>query len=124
MQLIQPVFLATFLEVIWWMLIVFFWITFIAMFIGTFADIFRRDDMSGLSKVLWIVLILFLPILGILIYLIFRPRVTPSDIRMAEQTRRMYGASAADDIAKAQQLLQSGAIDQGQFEELKRRALA
>jgi uncharacterized membrane protein len=94
------------------------------MFIGTFADIFRRDDMSGLSKVLWIVLILFLPILGILIYLIFRPRVTPSDIRMAEQTRRMYGASAADDIAKAQQLLQSGTINQEEFERLKNRALA
>jgi ABC-type transport system involved in multi-copper enzyme maturation permease subunit len=116
----EPVFLFTFMEVIWWMFIVFFWVTFIAMFVATFADILGRHDMSGVSKVVWLVLILVLPIIGILIYMCFRP----SDIRMAEQKRQTYGASAADDIAKAQQLLKSGTIDQAQFEELKRRALA
>lgn len=113
-----------FWDVIWYMLIIFFWSMVLWMFISTFADIFRRDDLSGVSKALWFLVLLFLPLIGILIYMIVRPRVTPADVRMAEQARRMAGASAAQDIAKAQELLQAGAITQEEFEELKRRALA
>jgi len=115
---------TSFLDVIWWMLIVFFWMTFLMMFFAAFADIFRRDDLSGISKALWVLTLLILPILGILIYMIVRPAVTPSDIKMAEQARRMSGSSAAEDIAKAQQLLQSGAITQAEFDQLKAKALA
>ena len=114
----------TFLDVIWWMLIVFFWMLFFAMFINVFMDIFRRDDHSGWAKAGWTLVILCLPLLGILIYMIMRPAVTPSDIRMAEQARQMSGSSAAADIAQAQQLLQSGAITQAEFDQLKARALA
>jgi len=113
-----------FLEVIWFMLIIFFWSMILWVFIATIADIFRRDDLSGLSKALWCVGLIFLPLLGVLIYMIMRPAVTPSDIRMAEQAKRMMGSSSAEEIAKANELLKSGAINQQEFDEIKRKALA
>jgi hypothetical protein len=121
----SPVFLETsFWDVIWWLVIVFVWTMVLWMFIAVFADIFRRDDHSGWAKAGWTVVIFVLPLLGILIYMIARPAVTPSDVRMAEQARRMAGQSSADELAKAQQLLQSGAITQEEFNQLKSRILA
>lgn len=122
----NPVFLTnfSFLDVIWWMLIIFFWMMFLSMFISVFIDIFRRDDHSGWSKAGWTLVIFVLPLLGILIYMIARPAVTPVDFRMANEARRMAGASAASEIAQAQQLLEAGTVTQAEFDELKRRALA
>jgi hypothetical protein len=123
--MMDPVLLDTsFWDVIWWMVIVFFWTIVLTLFIGVFADIFRRDDISGFGKAAWILLIIFLPILGCLIYLIARPAVTPSDIRMAEQAKRMAGYSPTEEIAKAQQLLQAGTITQAEFDAIKTRALS
>ena len=87
-------------EVLWTMLVFFFWIIFIWMFIAIFADIFRRDDLSGWGKAGWIVLVVVLPFIGILIYMIARPKMTEQDRRMLtelqERERRMAGYSAAD----------------------------
>lgn len=113
-----------FLDVIWFMLIIFVWSMILWMFIAAVGDIFRRDDLSGMSKALWLLALIALPLLGILIYMITRPAVTPSDVRLAEQAKRMMGASSADEISKAQELLKSGAINQQEFDEIKRRALA
>ena len=63
-------------NVIWAMIVFFFWVMFIWMFIAVFADIFRRDDISGGAKAGWILVIVILPFLGILIYVIARPRIT------------------------------------------------
>ena len=115
-------------EVLWAMLVFFFWFIFIWMFIGVFADIFRRNDIGGGAKAGWVILIVLLPFLGILIYLIARPKMTEQDREMmegyAEAQRRATGYSAADEIAKAQQLKDSGAISAEEFEEMKRRALS
>jgi hypothetical protein len=54
-------------------LFLFFWVAFIWMFIAVFADILARHDLSGVAKALWIVFIIFLPFLGVLVYLIARP---------------------------------------------------
>jgi len=62
-------------NVIWAMIVFFFWVMFIWMFIAVFADIFRRDDIGGGAKAGWILLIVILPFLGILIYVIARPRI-------------------------------------------------
>ena len=106
----------------------FFWFLFIWMFIAVFGDIFRRDDLSGGGKAGWIFLIVILPFLGILIYLIARPKMTEQDKRMIEEQqemqRRISGYSAADEIAKASQLRQEGAITAEEFEKLKSAALA
>ena len=63
-------------------LVIFFW-----LLITMFADIFRREDLSGWAKAGWTILIIFLPLLGILIYLIARPRHLEQDKREAEAYR-------------------------------------
>lgn len=119
----EPVLATTFLDVIWWMLIVFFWTMIIWMFIAVFADVFRRHDLSGWAKAGWSLAFLFLPLLGILIYIIVRPKEMPADTWPTGSSGQV-SASPADDIAKAQELLKSGAINQEEFDQLKRKALA
>jgi hypothetical protein len=94
------------------------------LFIGVFADIFRRTDMNGWLKAMWVAVIFIIPFLGILLYFCFRPHETESDRAMMAQMQRAAGYSAADELAKAQQLLQSGAITQAEFDSIKARALA
>ena len=120
----EPVLAATFLDVIWWMLIVFFWTMIIWMFIAVFADVFRRQDLSGWAKAGWSLAFIFLPLLGILIYIIVRPKEMLADTWPTGSAGQVGGASATEDIAKAQELLKSGAINQEEFDQLKRRALA
>ena len=120
----QPVLLETsFLDVIWWMLIVFFWSMIFWMFISVFVDMFRRDDLSGWGKAAWSLAFIFLPLLGILIYMIVRPRDLPSDSYSMGATWHDGGRSPAEEIDKAKQLHDAGTINQEEFDELKRRAL-
>jgi len=127
---VSPILLdeVSFFDVVWWMIMVFFFTMAIWVFIAVFADIFRRNDLSGLMKAFWVLLIFILPFLGVLIYLIARPKMTEQDRRMMEQyetqARRAAGYSATDEIARAQQLKDSGAITTEEFESIKRRALA
>jgi len=68
----------SFWDVVWWICIVSFWIMWIAVVIQVFIDNFRRQDHSGFAKAMWTILIVFLPILGVIIYMIARP--TAADI--------------------------------------------
>jgi Phospholipase_D-nuclease N-terminal/Short C-terminal domain len=118
----------TFGDVLWSMLIFFFWCMFIWMFIAIFSDIFRRDDLSGWGKAGWILLIVVLPFLGILIYMIVRPKPTEAEIQQMAMARQpAYGGgggrSAADEIAKAAELRDSGKITPAEFDQLKAQAL-
>jgi hypothetical protein len=63
-------------DVFWTMLVFFFWFMAIWIFITIFADIFRRQDLSGGAKAGWIFLIFILPFLGALIYIVARPQMT------------------------------------------------
>jgi len=114
-------------SVIWTMAIFFFWMIYIWMFITIFADIFRRNDIGGGKKAMWIIFVIFLPLLGILIYMISRPKMTEQDKQLMEkaqaQQHRAAGYSAAEEIAKAQALKDSGAITDAEFQELKRKAM-
>jgi Phospholipase_D-nuclease N-terminal/Short C-terminal domain len=116
----------TFWDIIWYMLILFFWSLVFWMFISVFADIFRRRDHSGWAKAFWTLVIFALPLLGVLIYMIARPAdaTREQDMQMMATQARAAGVTAADEIAKAQQLLQSGAITQSEFDQMKTRALA
>ena len=107
-------------DFLWAMLVFFFWFMIIWMFIAVFADIFRRHDLSGWGKAGWIILIVFLPLLGILIYLIARPKVPMEGWAAGGEQPR---AGSADEIAKAAQLLESGKITQAEYDQLKQRAL-
>src|SRR5262245_39507782 len=101
------------------MVVFFFWFAVIWMFIGVFADIIRRD-MSGWAKAGWIVLIVLLPFLGILIYLIARPKVLDVDLGVRPG---VASYPAADEIAKAAELQAEGKITVAEFEQIKRHAL-
>jgi phospholipase D-like protein len=68
---------------LWAMLALFFWFMCIWIFVAVFADIFRRHDISGPAKAGWILLIFVLPLLGPLIYVIARPRLTEEDRQRA-----------------------------------------
>ena len=62
-----------FLDVLWTMIIFFVWVMWIFVVINVFIDNFRRKDHGGGAKALWTVLILFLPVIGVISYLIARP---------------------------------------------------
>jgi hypothetical protein len=114
-------------DLLWAMLAFFFWFMVIWIFIAAFGDIFRRDDLSGWGKAGWILLIFLVPFLGVLIYMIARPRMTDQDRRLAataaERERRISGYSAADEIAKLAQLRDSGELSPKEYERLKSQAL-
>jgi len=115
-------------DVMWSMFVFFFWFMYLWLFITIFADIFRRSDMGGWAKAGWLIFLIFIPLIGALVYIIARPRRTAQDQQMLEEAemrqKRMAGLSPADEVAKAQQLKDSGAISQAEFDELKRKALA
>jgi hypothetical protein len=95
-------------NVLWTMLVFFFWFMAIWIFITVFADIFRRRDLSGAAKAGWIILIFIVPFLGAIIYMIARPRMTEQDkedmARIQEAERRVSGYSPADEVAKLSKL--------------------
>jgi hypothetical protein len=117
----------TFGSVLWAMVVFFFWFMLIWMFIGVFADIFRRNDLSGGAKAGWLLLIFIVPFFGILIYLIARPKMTEQDkemmAAMQERERRVSGYSAADEVAKLAKLRDEGKITAEEFEQLKQQAM-
>jgi len=92
-----------------------------------FADLFRRNDLSGWAKAGWLLLIFILPFFGILIYLIARPKMTEQDkedmARMQEAERRVSGYSPADEVAKLSKLRDEGKITAEEYEEMKKRAM-
>jgi hypothetical protein len=122
-------------DVFLWMLEFFFFVIWFWLLIAIFSDLFRDHDTSGGAKALWVILVIIFPFVGILLYLIVRghgmaERSAKSAHRAQEQMdaqiRAAAGAgdSAADQIAKAKSLLDSGAIDQAEFDALKQKALA
>jgi Phospholipase_D-nuclease N-terminal/Short C-terminal domain len=114
-------------NVLWTMLVFFFWFMAIWIFIMVFSDIFRRRDLSGWAKGGWILLIFIVPFLGALIYLIARPKMTEQDkedmARMQEAERRVSGYSPADEVAKLSTLRDEGKITAEEYEEMKKRAM-
>ena len=119
---------TTFLDVFWYLLVFFLWLMFFWVFISVVADIFRRDDIHGWKKAGWILLIIVLPLLGILIYLIARPKVTAQDVRMLTQAQAAQQAAAsvstADELAKLKELHSQGVLDDAEYAELKKKAMA
>jgi uncharacterized membrane protein YczE len=117
----------TFGSVLWAMIVFFFWFMLIWMFIGVFADIFRRNDLSGWGKAGWLLLIFVVPLLGVLIYLIARPKMTAQDkemmAAMQERERRVSGYSAADEVAKLAKLRDEGKITAEEYEQMKQQAM-
>ncbi len=125
-----------FIDVFWSMLIFFFWVIWIWILITVFIDLFRRHDISGWAKAAWMVFVIVLPYLGVFIYIITQGRgmterrtaeVQASNAAMEDRIREVAAAppsSPAEQIERAKSLLDSGAIDQAEFDRLKAKALA
>jgi phospholipase D-like protein len=114
-----------FLNILGSMILFFTWVIWIWMMVAILSDVFRRRDLSGWGKAGWAVFLIVLPFLGALIYLIGNSEGMAErnvdQVRLA-QARGHGGAAAEIDSAKS--LLDSGAINQSEFETLKARALA
>jgi len=122
-----------FLDVLWTMVVFFAFIIWIWLLITVFADIFRRHDIGGGLKAVWIVFVIILPYLGVLIYLIAehqgmadRNAAQMSQIKEQQDAyiKSVAGSSPTDQIAQAKSLLDSGAISQAEFDSIKAKALA
>jgi hypothetical protein len=121
-----------FLDILWTMFIFFLFVIWIWILITVFADIFRRKDAGGGTKVLWIIFVIVLPYLGVLVYLIANhdgmadrniQQMQKQQAATDDYIRTVAGGSAAE-IEKAKGLLDSGAISQAEFDTLKAKALA
>jgi hypothetical protein len=120
-----------FLDLLWTMVIFFAWIIWFWLLITIFADVFRRRDIGGFSKALWLIFVIVLPFLGVFIYLIANHegmadrnvrQVQAAQAQMDDHIRTVAGGPAAE-IEKAKSLLDSGAITQAEFDALKAKAL-
>jgi phospholipase D-like protein/putative oligomerization/nucleic acid binding protein len=124
----------TFGEVMWAMLIFFCWVLFFWLLFTVFGDLFRRHDVSGWGKAAWCIFVIFLPFLGIFVYLIVNGHgmaernmqaVQAQQAQMDQYVKSVAGSGgSADQIAKGKELLDSGAITQAEFDQLKAKALA
>ena len=121
-----------FLDVFWTILIFFFWVIWIWIVITVLIDVFRRHDIGGFAKALWVIFVVILPWLGVLIYLIvehdgMRERSTKQ--AQAEKDAfddyvRDTAGGPADQIAKAKAMLDEGTITQAEFDALKAKAVS
>jgi hypothetical protein len=123
-----------FIDILGSMLFFFGFVIWLTLLFNVFGDIFRRHDISGWAKAGWIVICIVLPFLGVLIYLGTQARGMAerkaADMAAAQSQFDQYvrdaagSGGAAAEIAKAKQLLDTGAITQPEFDDLKRKALA
>jgi cbb3-type cytochrome oxidase subunit 3 len=109
-------------DVLLWMFEFFLFVIWFWLLLTIFTDLFRDHELSGGVKALWVIFVVLVPYIGILVYLIARGRGMAD---RAAQIREVAGTSPspADQIAQAKSLLDSGTIDQAEFNKLKARAL-
>ena len=126
-----------FLDVVWSMLVFFLWVAWFWLLFSIWGDLFRRRDLSGWGKTGWLIFTLVVPFLGVFVYVVTQnDGMTQRNLERAKAQREQMdeyvrttaggggGAGGVADIERAKQLLDSGAIDQAEFEKLKQRALA
>jgi hypothetical protein len=122
-------------QVLWSMLWFFLFFIWIWILITVFADIFRSHDLSGWGKALWVIFVIFLPYLGVFVYLIARGHKMSEHAMQAAQEQdamaRQYirdaagaSGSAADELARLADLKEKGVIDDAEFQRLKAKVVS
>jgi ABC-type multidrug transport system fused ATPase/permease subunit len=121
------------LNVFWSMFIFFLWIIWIWILITVFIDIFRSRDLSGWAKALWVLFVLFIPLIGVLVYLIARGgKMHERAVQQAQRQDQEFRAyvqeaaspeSSADQLAKLASLRDRGVISAEEFEREKTKVL-
>ena len=123
------------LDVFWTMLIFFIWVAWFILLFRIIADIFRRHDIGGGAKTLWVIFTIVLPFLGVFTYLLTQnDGMTERNQKQMEQAQAQSeayirsvagsGGGAASEIEKAKGLLDSGAITQAEYDSIKQKALS
>jgi hypothetical protein len=116
------------LDFFWTMMIIFFWVIAIMIWVQTFTDLFRRDDLGGGMKVVWLIFLFIIPWLTVLAYMLMRPKVTAQDVQMLARADAANSAvnqvSTADELTKLKALKDASVINEQQYEDLKAKLLA
>jgi predicted PurR-regulated permease PerM len=124
---------TTFLTFLWSLIVIFFMVVYFMMLFGVIVDIFRRHDAGGGKKALWLLFILFFPLIGLIAYLIVNGHgiaerqtkdAKKSQAEFDDYVKSVSGGGGAEQIAKAKELLDAGTITQAEFDQLKAKALA
>jgi hypothetical protein len=125
-------------DFLWTLFVIFFMVVYFMILFTCITDLFRDHELSGWAKALWILAFLFFNYLGLLVYLIVRgggmagraaaaqKQMQEAQVEYAKQiVAQSDGAagSTTDQIAKAHDLLQSGAITQAEFDAIKAKAI-
>ena len=124
-----------FADAIWTMFIFFVWVLGFMLLFRIIGDIFSRHDIGGGGKTMWLLFCIFLPFLGVFVYLIANnDGMTKRNVERAQAQQQQFdayvrdaagsGGGAAAEIEKASSLLASGAISQAEFDAIKAKALA
>lgn len=123
-----------FLEIFWTILVFSAWIVWIWMAVTVLVDVFRRHDISGWGKAAWTVFVVVLPFLGVIVYLLANSKgmaersnkeTEAAQSQFDDYVRRTAGGNgAASEIAKGKELLDSGTINQAEFDAIKAKATA
>jgi predicted PurR-regulated permease PerM len=120
-------------QFLWSLLVIFFMIMYFMILFSVVIDLFRNHQMGGFAKALWIIFLIFIPLISLLVYVIVygksmatrqQQAVTEAQQEQADYIKQVAGTSPAEQIAQAQQLLNSGAISQDEFDKLKAKALS
>jgi predicted PurR-regulated permease PerM len=127
-----PVADYTFWDALWTIFVFFLWILWFFLLFKIIVDIFRRHDVGGGKKVVWLVFILFVPFLGAFAYIVANgDGIAQRDAERAQAAQSQFNdyvqsvaGGPAQEIDKAKQLLDSGAISQAEFDSIKAKALA
>ena len=124
------------LNIFWSIFIFFLWVIWIWILIMVFIDIFRSHDLGGFAKALWFLFVLFIPLIGVLVYLIARggsmheraaaqARHQDAEFRQyVQQAASSSPASTADQLSKLADLRDRGVISAEEFEREKAKVLA
>jgi hypothetical protein len=121
------------LNIIWTMFVFFGFVLWIWAIFAVFADLFRRHDISGWGKAAWSLFVIFVPLIGVLTYLIVYGSdmadrkvedIQATQSQIDDHIRTVAGGGSAAEIKQAKDLLDSGAITQAEFDQIKQKALA
>jgi membrane protein implicated in regulation of membrane protease activity len=118
----------------WTIFEIFLWVIWFWILITIFIDIFRSRDLSGGAKALWFLFVLFIPLIGVLVYLIARGgKMHERAVQQAEQQEQQFRSyvqdaatsdTTADQLAKLADLRDRGVITAAEFESQKAKLLA
>ena len=122
------------LNVFWTIIEIFLWVLWFWILIMIFIDIFRSSDLSGWGKALWFLFVLFIPLIGVLVYLIVRGHsMQERSVRQAQQQDQQFREyvqqaagtpSTADELSKLASLRDQGVISAEEFEREKSKLLS